>query len=290
MSKGDEFLEFKKNLENRIIKQTELLFEQEKAKTILKKVKNFLDKDTTGFVNYLHESSQLYDSLLSKLNIIEDYSESENKHLRKGIIALNGTSGVGQSFVMKFIKKELENRNIVFDRIYLLATREPRSNESHKDPYIFTEKTNKGYSCIHTQNEFLNDDIYYEYESRPGAFNAILKEDIRKANNNLLYLETVIPTLFKMKSENINGIYPLKEDLKIVYLAADSGKEWIYRLVAREPDKIEDENFRNKITGRINSSLEDMKIAEKEKIPTAVHILDYGHITAKKVLKGWNII
>ncbi|MFT4343827.1 MAG: hypothetical protein ACMXYE_03700 [Candidatus Woesearchaeota archaeon] len=105
-----------------------------------------------------------------------------------------------------------------------------------------------------------------------------------------MYLETVIPTLLNMQKEEQHGIPALGDSLRIVYLAADSGKEWLYRLVAREPDKLPNEHFRKTLTGRVESSLQDMEIAARERIPTAVHVLDYGPITAKRVLAGWDIL
>ena len=287
--KGGDFLEFKKNLEERIKTQAELLF-KEKGEEVYVSAKNFLDSDGESFVKYLFDSAQKYDELLTSLNRVDNFGDELKQGFNHGIIALNGTSGVGQSFVMKFIKEELKNKGVSFDRIYLLATRTPRSNEGDRDPYIFVNKKDNSYECIFSGKTFSKGDVYLEYESRPGAFNAILMSDLEKSKNNLMYLETVIPTLLKMKNESFNGFDALGDDLRIAYLAADSGKEWLYRLVAREPDKISDENFRNKLIGRVDSSLKDMYVASKEQIPSVVHVLDNGHITAKKVLTAWNIL
>lgn len=286
---GGDFLEFKKKLEERIRNQSDLLF-KEKAEEVYSDARTFLESDGDTFVKYLFDSANKYDELLDSLNLINDFGTELKQGFDKGIIALNGTSGVGQSYVMKFIEQELKNKGVSFDRIYLLATRAPRSNEGHKDPYIFVNKQDNLYKCIFSGESFSKDDVYLEYESRPGAHNVILKADLEKSKDNLMYLETVIPTLLKMQNESINGFDALGNNLKIAYLAADSGKEWLYRLVAREPDKISDESFRNKLIGRVDSSLKDMYVASENQIPSVVHVLDHGPDTAKKVLTAWNIL
>ncbi len=286
---GGDFLEFKKNLERRIKKQSDLLFKED-ASEVYFNAKNFLDNEGSHFVKYLFDSARKYDELLNSLNLVSEYGVDLKQGVDRGIIALNGTSGVGQSFVMRFIVEELKNKGVSFDRFCLLATRNPRSNEGDGDPYIFVNKKGDSYKCIFSEKTFSDEDIYLEYESRPGAYNAILKSDLKKSGDKLMYLETVVPTLFKMKNESIAGFNPLGDNLKIAYLAADSGKEWLYRLVAREPDKISDKGFRDKLVGRVDSSLKDMYVASKEQIPSVVHVLDKGDITAKKVLAAWNIL
>lgn len=286
---GEDFMEFKKDLEKRIINQAHVVFEDTQYVESLKQETRKFCQENNDFLEHIYKSAKKYDELLDRLNLVKEYDESRNAELSTGIIALNGTSGVGQSFVMKYIQKELEKNQIPFERIYLLGTREQRDNEGHKDPYIFVDKTRNGYECIHTGKEYSDSDIYFEYESRPGANNAIVKDDILKADSRLLYLETVIPTLIKMKNEPLSGFSPLDDKLKVAYLAADSGTEWVKRLVAREPHKLSDKKFLDKLVGRVDSSLADMEIAAKEQIPTAVHVLDHGEETAKKVLTAWNM-
>ena len=65
-----------------------------------------------------------------------------------------------------------------------------------------------------------------------------------------MYLETVIPTLLHIKMTQIGEVPPWGEKLRIVYLAAPSGQEWMYRLLNREPSKLESEEYRANLMGR----------------------------------------
>lgn len=252
-------------------------------------VKNLLGNEV-DFLKKLHNYSSMYNKLLSNMNVIDTIGEynKSNSEL-EGVIALNGASGVGQSYVMKYIRDELDSNNIDFERIYLLGMRDKREGEGYKDPYIFVNKEDDKFICRDKGKVYTRDDIYFEYESRPNASNVILKKDIKKADNQLMYLETVIPTLLKMKYESLSGLSPLEDKLNVVYLTAESGEEWLTRLAAREPDQISDESYKNKLIGRIKSSLDDMKIVSDEKIPSVVNEYMKGKETAKKALTAWGI-
>ena len=85
-----------------------------------------------------------YDQLLAKLPKVADFVK-ETKKLDAGILALNGASGAGQSYVMKRVENLLEERSLKLPRIYLLGTRDARPDEGHKAPYIFVKENEKGF-------------------------------------------------------------------------------------------------------------------------------------------------
>ncbi len=274
-----EYEKFKSNLKKRAL---------ENAKD--RKKINKIFSEEVDFLKNLYEHSSKYNKLLTNMNIVSKIGNYNDKNSElEGIIALNGASGVGQSYVMKFIRDELDSNNIDFERIYLLGMRDKREGEGHKDPYIFVDKIKNSFKCRDTNKVYHPKDIYYEYESRPNASNVILKKDIKKADNKLMYLETVIPTLLKMKYESLSGFSPLEDKLNVVYLTAESGEEWLTRLAAREPDKLNNNDYKNKLIGRIKSSLNDMEIVSEKNIPSVVNEYKKGRETAKKALTAWGI-
>ncbi len=228
-----------------------------------------------------------YDELLSDLlDSAKDVNDITDK--TSGILALNGASGAGQSYVLERVETILQKRSIVLPRIYLLATRSPRPGEGHKKPYIFVKETDAGFQDIHRHEVFYRqDDIYYYYQSRPGAANAILFDDVRAAMKKIMYLETVIPTLLHMKTTQNGEVPPWGEKLKIAYLAVPTGQEWLYRLLNREPSKLESEEYRAIIMGRVESSIADMEQAVEHKVSTVLNWHDKGEQAAQEILSIW---
>jgi len=208
----------------------------------------------------------------------------------RGILALNGASGAGQSFVMGEVERLLKASDRKLPRIYLLATREPRPGEGHKEPYIFVRRTDGGFQDVHHPGvTYAESDIYCVYQSRPGAENAILLSDARAALRQVMYLETVVPTLLQMRSKGLAGIPAWGDDLRIVYLAAPSGKEWLSRLVNREPDKLGDARFRETLLGRTASSIVDMELAAQEGVLCVLNHHGKADQAAREILAAWGI-
>jgi len=207
-----------------------------------------------------------------------------------GILALNGASGAGQSFVMDAVKLLLEERNLTLPRIYLLATRTPRPNEGDRNPYIFVEETDDGYRDIYTPSAtYSPDEIYYFYQSRPGASNAILRADMEEAREKKMYLETVVPTLLHIKTTSIGGLPAWGDLMRIVYLAAPDGIEWIFRLLQRQPEKLSDPSYRRQVLGRTGSSLDDMKLAAENKIPVVLNRWGKAEQAAREIIAAWGL-
>ena len=207
-----------------------------------------------------------------------------------GILALNGASGAGQSFVMDEVKLLLKEMNLTLPRIYLLATRPPRPNEGDRDPYIFVEEFNDGYRDIYNHSvTYGPDDIYYFYQSRPGASNAILRADMEAAREKKMYLETVIPTLLHIKTTAIDGLPAWGDLMRIVYLAAPDGIEWIFRLLQRQPEKLSDPSYRRQVLGRTGSSLDDMKLAAENAIPVVLNRWGKADQAAREIMSAWGI-
>jgi len=230
-----------------------------------------------------------YDELLSQL-VTDASSVTDNTAKTSGILALNGASGSGQSYVLERVETLLQQRAIVLPRIYLLATRPPRPGEGHKTPYIFDKETEAGFQDIHHPEViYQQDEIYYYYQSRPGAANAILLADMRTAMKKVMYLETVIPTLLHLKTTQNGEIPPWGERLTIVYLATPSGQEWLYRLLDREAAKLENEDYRATIMGRVESSIADMEQAVAHKVPTVLNWYGQGEQAAQEILSIWGI-
>jgi guanylate kinase len=170
----------------------------------------------------------------------------------------------------------------------LLATRSPRLGEGHKEPYIFVKETDAGFQDIHHPEVMYSQyDIYYSYQSRPGAANAILMDDVRAAMERTMFLETVIPTLLHIKTTRLGEVPAWGEKLKIVYLATPSGQEWLYRLLNREPTKLESEEWRTAIMGRVNSSIGDMEQAVEYKVQTVLNWHGKGEQAAQEILSIW---
>ena len=230
-----------------------------------------------------------YDTLLDQLPTVADLDVPATQRTM-GILALNGASGAGQSYVMARVERFLREREIELPRIYLLATREPRPGEGYKDPYIFVEETEDGYQEIyHPERVYTPEDIYYAYESRPGARNAILLEDAKAAREHVMYLETVIPTLLHIKTTPIADLPAWGDDLQIVYLAVPSGAEWVYRLINREPERLQEATFREKILGRTTSSLSDMGVAADHEIPCVLNRYNRAEEAAEEILTAWGL-
>jgi len=235
----------------------------------------------------LYAQVEKYDALLREL-LDGARTTDENREQTNGILALNGASGAGQSYVLERVEALLEKRSIELPRIYLLATRSPRSGEGHKEPYIFITKTDAGFQDIHhPEIMYRQEEIYYYYQSRPGAANAILMDDVRAAMNRPMYLETVIPTLLHIKTTRLGEVPAWGEKLKIVYLATPSGQEWLYRLLNREPTKLECEEWRAAIMGRVNSSIGDMEQAVEYKVQTVLNWHGKGEQAAREILSIW---
>jgi guanylate kinase len=228
-----------------------------------------------------------YDELLQRL-LEDERSVDELAGQTSGIFALNGASGAGQSYVLARVEKLLNERSIALPRIHLLATRSPRPGEGHKQPYIFVVETDGEFQDIHHPDViYRQDDIYFYYQSRPGAGNAILYDDVRAAMQKTMYLETVIPTLLHMKTTKIGDVPAWRDRLKIVYLATPSGQEWLYRLLNREPSKLENEEYRAAIVGRVVSSIEDMEQAVEHQVPTVLNRHEQGEQAAREILSVW---
>jgi hypothetical protein len=237
----------------------------------------------------IHQQGARYDALLGEL---PEAMEGATRDLKRssGILALNGASGAGQSYVMAEVQQLLQARSIDLPRIYLLATRSPRADESHRNPYIFVEEVRGAYRDIHHSSVIYRpSDIYYFYESRPGAANAILLSDARAAAEQVMYLETVVPTLLHIKHNAIGAIPAWEDSLKVVYLAAPSGAEWISRLLGREPSKLEVAGFRSRIIERIASSISDMELAAENQMPCVVS--HHGEVdrAAEQILEAWGL-
>ncbi|MBT7783434.1 MAG: hypothetical protein HN741_11005, partial [Anaerolineae bacterium] len=191
--------------------------------TTLKEIMPLLESFPKEDAETILSQAEQYDELLAKLPKAIDGAGSKKK-INAGILALNGASGAGQSYVMKRVESLLKEQSLILPRIYLLATRSPRPDEGHKNPYIFVEETPKGFQDIHNPDLFYpHADIYYRYQSRPGADNAILLSDMQAAREKIMYLETVIPTLLYLKENRVSGIPAWGDNLKIIYLAAPSG-------------------------------------------------------------------
>ena len=237
----------------------------------------------------LYMQVKKYDALLRDL---QDSASPTHDRAEKtcGIHALNGASGAGQSYVLERVEKLLKIRSIELPRIYLLATRLPRPGEGHKEPYIFVKNTDAGFQDIHhPEVMYSQDEIYYYYQSRPGAANAILMADVRAAMKKPMYLETVIPTLLHIKTTRIGEVPAWGEKLKIVYLATPSGQEWLSRLLNREPSKLEGEEWRAAIIGRVNSSIGDMEQAVEYKVHTVLNWHEKGEQAAREILSIWGL-
>ena len=235
------------------------------------------------------KQAERYDALLAKLPKAADATSTQEK-INAGILALNGASGAGQSYVMKRVENLLEQQSLILPRIYLLGTRSPRPDEGHRDPYIFVEENEAGFQDIHNPDVFYSHaDIYYRYQSRPGADNAILLSDMQAAQKKIMYLETVIPTLLHLKEKEISSIPAWKENLKIIYLAAPSGHEWVFRLLNREPSRLVEEKFRETILGRLSSSLSDMELAAEKKITCVLNHYGLAEQAAQEILTAWGL-
>jgi len=147
-----------------------------------------------------------------------------------------------------------------------------------------------GFQDIHNLDIFYTHaDIYYRYQSRPGADNAILLADMQLAQEKVMYLETVIPTLLHLKENEIAGIPAWGDNLKIIYLSAPSGYEWVYRLLNREPSRLVEDKFRVTIMGRFSSSLSDMAIAVEHKIPCVLNHYGLAEQAAQEILDYWGV-
>lgn len=229
-----------------------------------------------------------YDELLEKLPKAADINRTKKK-IRAGILALNGASGAGQSYVMARVERLLTKQSLSLPRIYLLGTRSPRPSEGHKDPYIFVEETPEGYKDTHNNTLYAHNDIYYRYQSRPGADNAILLADMKSAQENVMYLETVIPTLLHLRDTEISGIPALGNNLKIIYLAAPTGNEWVFRLLNREPSRLIEEKFQQTILGRLSSSLDDMQLAAEKQITCVLNHYGRAEEAAQEILTAWGL-
>ncbi len=228
-----------------------------------------------------------YDELLDKLPEAARFVTSKPKRTM-GILALNGASGAGQSYVMSAVEKLLRERALVLPRIYLLATRPPRPEEGYKNPYIFVREVEEGFQDIYNPTVIYRySDIYYSYQSRPGAANAILLADVQAAMVKIMYLETVIPALLHIKTTRIANIPPWGENLQIVYLVAPSGFEWLYRLLNREPSRLKEERFRDQILGRVNSSIGDMQLAVENGILCVINRYGKADQAAQEILTAW---
>lgn len=253
------------------------------------KLNDLLQAFTPDARETLRAQIETYDGLLDQLPTVADLDVRGTKRAM-GILALNGASGAGQSYVMARVERFLREREIELPRIYLLATRDPRPGEGYKDPYIFIKETEGGYQDIyHPERVYAPEDIYYAYESRPGARNAILLEDAKAAREQVMYLETVIPTLLYIKTTPIAGLPAWGDDLQIVYLAVPSGTEWIYRLINREPERLKEDAFRQKILGRTTSSLSDMEVAAEHEIPGVLNHYNRAEEAAKEILTAWGL-
>ncbi|MGC9399319.1 MAG: hypothetical protein ACP5HM_09290 [Anaerolineae bacterium] len=254
-----------------------------------KKLKTLLQAFPPQERDLLLEQAETYEMLLHRFPRVADLDVRRPKPTW-GILALNGASGAGQSYVMTRVERFLHERAIELPRIYLLGTRDPRPGEGYKNPYIFVRETEDGYQDIyHPERVYTPDDIYYAYESRPGARNAILLADAQAARKQVMYLETVIPTLLHLKTTPIAGLPPWGNDLHIVYLAVPSGAEWVYRLLNREPERLKEDAFREQILGRTTSSLADMEVAAEHEIPCVLNPYHRADEAAQEILNAWGL-
>ena len=237
----------------------------------------------------LLSDKERYDALLQLFP--ENNAESGARQQREnGILALNGASGAGQSYVLVQVERILAERGMELPRIFLLGTRTPRPGEGHKNPYIFVERVDGGFRDVHNPDVSYGDaDIYYCYESRPGAENALLLSDARAALERVMYLETVIPTLLFVRSTSLAGIPAWGDLLKIVYLAAPSGEEWPARLLKREPDRLTNQQFRRGIVGRTQSSIADMELAAENGVPCVLNRFGEADKAAAEILAVWGL-
>lgn len=237
----------------------------------------------------LRAQIEAYDELLDQLPAAADFAADQPRR-EWGILALNGASGAGQSYVMARVETLLRQRSLTLPRIYLLATRAPRPGEGHKNPYIFVREVEDGFQDIHNPSvTYTESDIYYFYQSRPGAGNGILLSDAQAALEHVMYLETVIPTLLHIQETDIAGIPAWGENLRIVYLAAPSGTEWVFRLLNREPSRLEEEAYRTKIVGRVTSSVSDMQLAAENEIPCVLNRHNQAERAAQEILAAWGL-
>jgi hypothetical protein len=150
------------------------------------------------------------------------------------------------------------------------------------------KEVEQGFQDIyHPEITYHQDDIYYYYQSRPGAANAIIYDDVWAAMEKQMYLETVIPTLLHIKTTKIGDVPAWSDDLNIVYLATPSGQEWLYRLLNREPSKLDNEEYQATIMGRVESSIGDMEQAAEHKIPTVLNWHQKGEQAAQEILSLW---
>ncbi len=251
------------------------------------KLNEYLAHFTAKERQILRESAAQYDNYLQQL---PPATPTKGEAQPWGILALNGASGAGQSFVMAYVRRLLEQRGIELPRIYLLATREPRPGEGDRNPYIFVEEVEGGFRDRFNPARFYRwEEIYYYYTSRPGAANAILMDDALRARRERMYLETVIPTLLHIQRESIRGLPPWGDHLTILYLVVPTGAEWIYRLLQREPERLQEEAFRQKLIGRVRSSLEDMALAVREGIPAIFNHWGEGEKAAEELLAAWGL-
>ncbi len=251
------------------------------------KLNEYLAHFTAKERQVLRESAAQYDHYLQQL---PPATPTEGEAQPWGILALNGASGAGQSFVMAYVRQLLEQRGIELPRIYLLATREPRPGEGDRNPYIFVEEVEGGFrDRFHPDRFYRWDDIYYHYVSRPGAANAILMADALRARRERMYLETVIPTLLHIQREAIRGLPPWGDHLTILYLVVPTGAEWLYRLLQREPERVKEAAFRQKLIGRVRSSLKDMALAVEEQIPVIFNRWGEGEKAAEELLAAWGL-
>lgn len=242
-----------------------------------------------GEQDTLRGEADQYDTLLQQLPAAATFYD-ELPLSGRGILALNGASGAGQSFVMDKVELQLKEKNLTLPRIYLLATRPPRPNEGDRNPYIFVEETDSGYRDIYTPSATYNpDEIYYFYQSRPGASNAILLSEMEAAREKKMYLETVVPTLLHIKTTAICGLPAWGDLMRIVYLAAPSGIEWIFRLLQRQPEKLSDLTYRREVLGRTGSSLEDMKLAAENTIPVVLNRWGKADQAAREIIATWGL-
>ncbi len=227
-----------------------------------------------------------YGELVEALpGVAEDTEPTET-----GILALNGASGAGQSYVLEAVERLLQAAGVTLPRIHLLGTRAPRPGEGHKDPYVFVERVEGGYRDVHHPEVVYPDaDVYTSYSSRPGADNAILLEDMQAASERVMYLETVIPTLLHMRDDEIAGLPPWGDRLRIVYLAAPSGDEWVGRLLGRQPARLVEPAFRVRILGRTTSSLADLELAASHAVPCVLNHHGRGDEAAREILAAWGL-
>ncbi len=113
--------------------------------------------------------------------------------------------------------------------------------------------------------------------------------DAWAAAERVVYLETVIPTLLRMRDTAIAGLPPWGDRLRIVYLAAPSGDEWLGRLVGRQPEELTDPAFRARILGRTGSSLADMEVAADAGVPCVLNHHGQGEQAAREILTAWGL-